>query len=122
VWPEYLKRLQASWDGDGERTAAIEEELASGRLVVLDDVDKRNPSQWSREVLFTAMNRRYNEGLPTVMTFNHGPDDADPKAPGRKALEEFLGRATLDRLIGSVAKVVAFEGASYRSGRRLGVR
>jgi len=122
VWTEYLKRLQASWDDNArEHTSDIERELASGRLVVIDDIDKRRPTAWTREVLFTALNRRYNARLPTVLTFNYGPDDVDRNAPGRLALEEYLGRATLDRLL-EVSIMVEFAGPSYRSGVELGVR
>lgn len=122
VWTEYLKRLQASWDhGTTEATSEIEAELARGKLVVIDDIDKRRPTGWTREVLFTALNRRYNSGLPTVLTFNYGPDDRDSNAPGRLALEEYLGRATLDRLL-EVSTMIEFNGPSYRSGVRLDVR
>ena len=89
VWTEYLRRLQNSWDTRGDDTAErqgdIEQELSAGRLVVIDDLDKRRPTGWSRETLFTALNHRYNLGLPTVLTFNWGPGDADPTAPGRLA-------------------------------------
>jgi DNA replication protein DnaC len=120
VWTEYLRRLQNSWDTRGDDTAErqgdIEQELSTGRMVVIDDLDKRRPTGWSRETLFTALNHRYNLGLPTILTFNWGPEDADPKAPGRLALEEYLGRAMLDRLIGSAWRVIEFRGPSYRSG------
>lgn len=125
VWPEYLRRLQASWSrtkddytGEwiGESEAAITEELQSGKLIVIDDLDKKAPTDWTRSVLFTALNRRYNVGLPTILTFNYGPADADPKAPGRLALASYLGEAILDRLIQSAFDVIEFDGPSYRSG------
>lgn len=120
VWTDYLRRLQASWrrrdDEDAESEADIVAELQHGRLVVIDDLDKRRPTDWTREVLFSVINHRYNAGLPTVLTFNYGPEDADPQAPGRMALEEYLGGAVLDRLIQSAFAVVDFDGPSYRSG------
>lgn len=121
VWTDYLRRLQASWrrnqnGNEGEVEADIVAELQKGRLAVIDDLDKRPPTGWTREVLFTVLNHRYNAQLPTVLTFNYGPDDADPKSPGRLALEEYLGHAVLDRLIGAAFDVVEFDGPSYRSG------
>lgn len=128
VWTEYLKRLQASWkprpstssgradDIDAETESDIVAELQDGRLVVIDDLDKKDPTVWTRGVLYGVLNYRYNAELPTILTFNFGPDDADPKAPGRLALEDYLGRASLDRLIGAACDLVEFGGPSFRSG------
>jgi len=120
VWPEYIARLQASWnrqEGE-ERTRDVVAELQTGNLVVIDDLDKKQPSQsgWAEDELYTVLNHRYNKGLPTVLTFNHRPDDADPLAPGRLALEAYLGRAVLDRVIGAAYDVIEFDGPSFRSG------
>lgn len=119
AWTEYLGRLQASWgrrrDGDeGETEYDIAGELQEGRLVVIDDLDKRRPTDWTREVLFGVINHRYNAHLPTVLTFNYAPDALDPEGKGRLALETYLGRAVLDRVIGAAFDVVEFAGPSYR--------
>ena len=120
VWPEYLKRLQASWDSRRDEAAESEadiiDELQTGQVVVIDDLDKRGPTKWSREVLYNVLNHRYNAQLSTILTFNYGPTDIDPQALGRLALEEYLGAAILDRLIQSAFDVVEFNGPSYRSG------
>ena len=122
VWTEYLQRIQASWDRnrkseeDGESEADITAELMKGRLVVIDDLDKRPGSEWSRRVLFTALNHRLNEGMPTILTFNYGPGQADPKVPGRLALLDYVGEAVLDRIVGTAFDLVEFDGPSYRSG------
>lgn len=123
VWPDYERRIRATYgkDKDGnpmseETEADIIEELQKGAFVVIDDLDKRKATDFTRGVLYSVLNYRYNAELPTVLTFNYGPGDADPKAPGRLALEDFLGPAVLDRIIGSAFDVVEFNGPSYRSG------
>lgn len=122
VWTDYLRRLQATWDrnkyadDDSETEADIIAELQQGKLVVIDDIDKRPPGKWSREVLFTVINYRYNEGLPTILTFNYGPEDVADGAKGQLALVHYLGEATLDRLIERAYDVVEFAAPSYRSG------
>jgi DNA replication protein DnaC len=118
-WTEYLKRLQASWDREpGEqRSSDIVQELRQGKLVALDDLDKRrDPSGWAREELYTALNYRYNARLPTILTFNEAPSTPDPDAPGRLMLERFMSRAIIDRVIGAKWSVLNFDGPSYRSG------
>lgn len=118
VWPEYLERLKATFNKDesSEQTQAqIIAELRTGDLVVIDDLDKSQPTEWMRTILYTAINYRYNEGLPTVLTFNYSPSDASPKVPGRLALEDYLGRSVIDRII-EVSTLIEFSGPSYRSG------
>ena len=121
VWTEYLSRLKACWgrkrDGsEGETEYDIETELKDGKLVVIDDIDKRRPTDWTKEVLVGVINYRYNEKLPTVLTFNYGPKDFDPNATGKLALVEYLGEAVLDRLIGDKFDTIEFSAPSYRSG------
>jgi DNA replication protein DnaC len=124
VWPQYLKRLQASWERQPgeERTGDIVSELQRGRLVAIDDLDKKQPSRsgWAEDELFAALNYRYNEQAPTILTFNHGPDDPyvlpNGKRAGVTALEAYLGRAALDRISGAAFDMVEFDGASFRSG------
>lgn len=127
VWPDYLKRLQASWrqrrsdesdeEWEGRETEEdIINELQLGKVAVIDDLTTRRPTDWVRETLYPIMNHRYNAKLPTVLTLNYGPGDVDPVAPGRLALEGYLGRAVLDRVIGAAFDVIEFTGPSYRSG------
>lgn len=109
-WTEYLGRLQASWDREqGEqRTNEIIDELKKGKLVVIDDIDKRESrSGWAKGELYTALNYRYNQMAPTVLTLNCALDDP--------ALEKYMGRALIDRVIESAWLIVDFDGPSYRS-------
>lgn len=123
-WMEYLNRLKASWDGGGdEKEYQITEELQEGNLVVIDDLDKKRAGsgEWAREVIYTVLNYRYSQNLATILTFNVGPTDMDPRAPGRLALEAYLGRAIMDRII-EEGTVIEFDGPSFRSGITLGAR
>lgn len=117
VWPDYERRIRGSYKPDARETEDdIIAELQQGAFVVIDDVDKRKATEFTRGVLYSVLNYRYNSELPTVLTFNYSPEDIDPRAPGRLALEEFLGTAVLDRIIGSAFDVIEFDGPSYRSG------
>lgn len=135
VWPDYLARIQATFNRAedqpgsllrGETQAETEEEIVAelqgGEIIVIDDLDKRKPSDWVRGVLFSVLNHRYNKALPTILTLNYGPGDVDPKARGRLILEEYMGRAVLDRVIGGAYDVIEFDGPSYRSGIQWGTK
>lgn len=118
-WTDYLGRLQASWDRQSgeQRTSDIIDELKKGRLVAIDDIDKRESrSGWAQGELYAALNYRYNAKLPTILTFNCKPTQPDPQAPGRVFLERYMGRALIDRVIESAFSIINFDGPSYRSG------
>lgn len=107
-WAEYLRRLMNSFEKDAEeRTGDITNELARGRLVVIDDLDSKQPSKsgFAESELFTVLNGRYNDRAPTILTFNRTPDEMVP----------WLGAAVVDRLIEVQFQIVQFKGQSYRS-------
>jgi DNA replication protein DnaC len=133
VWPNYLARIRATYKrrrdeeeeaDDHETEADIVAELQTGQVVTIDDLDKRRPTDFVRDTLFEVVNHRYNEGLPTIMTFNYGPEDMDPKAPARAMLEAYLSRAVLDRILDqkTAFDIIEFTGPSYRSGLDWGTR
>lgn len=123
VFPDYDRRIRSTFgkdkDGNARSTETendIIEELQKGEFVVIDDLDKRQSTEFTRGVLYSVLNYRYNAELPTVLTFNFGPDEVDKNAPGRLALEAILGPSVLDRIIGSAFDIIEFNGPSYRSG------
>lgn len=103
-WNEYINRLLASFDRSPhqERTQTIIDELQSGRLVVIDDLDKvpQSKSGWIEGQLFTVLNHRYNARLPTVITLNASPDT--------------LAGPIGDRLRGAAFDSILFDGPSFR--------
>lgn len=117
VWPSYLRRLQQSWyhtkrgeeipdDEFGAETEAdIINELIRGRVVVIDDLDKREGSPWVRSALYDVLNSRYNADAPTVLTFNTLSGDQ---------LLDFIGESVLDRILEQAYDVIEFHGPSYR--------
>lgn len=113
VWPEWLERLQGTFGGKGDSSRVVDE-LKSGDVVALDDIDKQHPTQsgWAEEKLFSALNHRYNRLRPTILTFNRAPAQMTP----------WLGRALVDRVIESAFAVVEFRGVSRRSGLQWEVR
>ncbi len=119
VWPKYLERLQASWNSRGEEAETEEEilaELNGGWMVVIDDIDKKVPTEFSRQSIFGFLNARYNAGLPTVITLNQDAFKQDPHNGNRYMLEQYIGPAAVDRVIERLWNVIEFRGPSYRSG------
>lgn len=114
VWPQYLQRLKLSWstrdDPEAEKEYDIVNELSRGWLVVLDDLDKVAATDWQRQQLFTVVNQRMLDRLPTIITCN--------TTPGVE-LARIVGKATMDRILGCSVVVALQGGPSYRSGLSL---
>ena len=123
-WTTYLQRIQATWDRrddqGGERESDILAELQRGWLVAIDDIDKRRSTEWVKGRLFSFLNQRYNDQLPTIITLNIPLTAPDPRAPGRLALHDVMGGAVLDRTIESMHAYLEFNGPSFRSGQTWG--
>lgn len=114
-WTRWTEKVKESWNGTGS-TRNLHAKLRDGRLVVIDDLDKKTPTNWTREVLFPIVDRRVNACAPTILTFNRSPGEVDKVAPKRLAVEEYLGRAVLDRVMGAAFLAINFDGPSMRSG------
>ena len=113
-WPEYLRGISASYTalpmdpGDYQaRREVLVNQMASGQLVAIDDIDKRRPSAWSLDMVYEPLNVRYNNSLPTIMAFN-----SDPMS-GKGA--SYIGAAILDRLFEMAYDFIEFDGPSLRS-------
>jgi DNA replication protein DnaC len=114
VWTRYINRLQATMDRKrqaddefGHETQAdILAELTRGAVVAIDDIDKQPASEWTRSKLFDVLNTRYNKIIPTVLTFNTSLAD--------RKIEDYIGRAVLDRIMQHAYDIIEFNGPSYR--------
>lgn len=72
-----LASLEASFS-DRERQHALRLLTGDGPLV-LDDIDKVNPSESKRAQLFAAIDRRVSAGVPLLVTGNLSPKDLESK-------------------------------------------
>jgi DNA replication protein DnaC len=60
---------------DRDSTLALRVAGAHLGLVVLDDLGRENTTDWTGELIYTLVNGRYEEMLPTVVTSNRSPAD-----------------------------------------------
>jgi DNA replication protein DnaC len=112
-WPEYLRNISATFSiantdpGDySTRRELLIQQMSSGQLVAIDDIDKRRPSAWSLDMVYEPLNIRYNESLPTILAFNTDPT-SDQAA-------SYIGRAIMDRMFQMAYDFVEFDGPSLR--------
>lgn len=82
------------------------EELASVDVLIWDDIGREYHSGtgWAEDRIYDLVNERWNRGLPTVFTSNLAIE----------RLEEVVGDAVFDRMVGSEAVVIKLFGKSKR--------
>lgn len=86
--PILLAQLGAAFS-DSARREAISVLTGAGALV-LDDLDKVNPSEWARNQVFAAIDKRVQAGTPLLITTNLPP----------AALGEKFGEPVMSRIVG----------------------
>ncbi len=66
--PDLMARIRDTWDKKGASERPIMRELLRAEAVVLDNMTVAHFAPWALERLFTIIDKRYNNGLPTVVT------------------------------------------------------
>lgn len=87
--PAMLRRVRATYGKhDGEDERAVIDSLAEVEILAIDDIGKERLTEWGQELLYDVTNRRYSEGLRTIVTTNLAMHE----------LEAHLGGATFWRI------------------------
>ena len=113
--PGLVRRIRATYglrekDNYQEREEDIYNELRGARLLLLDDVGKEKPSDFTRELYWYLVDERVTSGLPVVMTCRLPLD----------SLAGLMGEDTVDRLYGMTGgSVETLTGESYRRQKRV---
>ena len=68
--PDLLETLRAGYKDEKDTFDARFDMLAEVPLLVIDDLGAEKGTEWSREQLYRAVNRRYEERSPLVVTSN----------------------------------------------------
>lgn len=90
VVPDLLDELRASYKTDKNEMDLLDT-ARTIPILILDDLGAHNYTDWTRNRLYSIINYRMNEQLPTVITSNLSLDE----------MEEFLGVRTTSRIIQS---------------------
>ncbi len=113
--PGLVRRVRATYNIPDEQKSYHETEeqvyaqLRGVKLLMLDDVGKEKPSDFTRELYWYVINERVAHGLPVVISSRLPLEIGGP-------LEELVKYDTVNRLIGMCqGKVVTLSGTSYRT-------
>lgn len=88
--PELLLKIKHTFDGHGDEAELISW-YSFGDLLVLDDFGAEKASDWSNNVLYVILNRRYRNCLPTIITSNLSPQEVENEHGARIASRIMCG-------------------------------
>lgn len=98
---DFFNEIRRSFnDGKSEN---VVRKYAMYDFLVIDEIDKTHGSQMEFTYLYSLINKRYNDMLPTVLITNAKPDE----------FATIVGTSVLDR-IGSDGKIIELSGENYR--------
>lgn len=111
-----LAELRACYGRGGGSADDVLNRYKRSAGLVLDDLGKERPTEWATEQLFSLLNHRYNNNLPTIVTTNYGGDRlvqrlTPPAVEGWA--DDTTARAIVDRLR-EMCEVVTLVGESWR--------
>jgi len=90
IVPDLLDELRASFSQKNESTEFDLLDIArTVPILILDDLGAHNYTEWSRNRIYSILNYRMNEQLPTIITTNLDFDE----------IEHYLGERTCSRLL-----------------------
>lgn len=69
-----LGEVKDTYKNDAKTESNIIERYSKVPLLIIDDLGKEKPSEWTLEKLFTIINNRYENNLPIVITTNYNRD------------------------------------------------
>ena len=104
--PRLLSEIRRTYDGEGQTTLELLDQLTSVPLLVLDDAGTERTNPWVLEQLYTIINERWQERRSIVMTTNLDMIQ----------MEERLGERAASRLVG-MCETVLLDGVDHRTGR-----
>ncbi len=100
--PDLFLELKDGFD-KGISEQDILQRYESSKLLLVDDLGAEKVTDWSRQVFYTLIDRRYRNVLPTILTSNLGLDEVAEKIDDRIA----------SRIVG-MGKVIFLRGTDWR--------
>ncbi|MDD2568807.1 MAG: ATP-binding protein [Clostridia bacterium] len=92
VVPDFLDSLKATYNQNGEFSEdQLMDRAKKTNVLILDDLGNHTYTEWTQSKLFSLINYRLNEELPTVFTTNFSIED----------LREAVGIRIVSRIIGA---------------------
>ena len=100
---ELLADIKAAFSDKTKEIAKIEAKLCGAPVLIIDDLGKEKQSEFTKELLYRVVNKRYKDNLPLIITTNYRLPE----------LAERLDYAVFSRIV-ELCKAVDMRGRDYR--------
>lgn len=116
-WVEHCSLVQESWNSDdGPTEGKLWGLMRGASILVIDDIDKRKPSEWALGKLFEVIQHRYYHEKPTIITANHSIQELQ-KLWGESEAEHVrdAGGAILSRVMEQLWRQIGIKAKDQRN-------
>ena len=93
--------------------SAVLEVYKTVPLLIIDDIGKERPTEWTLSTLYAIIDGRYDRAMPIIVTTNYGVKDLVKRLTPTGG-DETTADATVDRLI-EMCESIVMSGDSWRS-------
>lgn len=115
-WSEYCTRIQQSWQSSSpDREYDLWHRARNVTLLVLDDIDKRAPTEWALGKFYELIDHRCLRLFPTILTANRNLEELSSFWSRNEQTQDLAG-AIVSRMVGQLSEVIEFSGRDYRFG------
>ncbi len=112
---ELLNKIKCTFSKttNGADEESILKLYANVPLLIIDDLGKERPSEWTSSTLYSIIDRRYNNLLPIIITTNYAQRDLINRLTPVNSNDTTTAVATIDRLH-EMCEAVVIVGDSWR--------
>lgn len=111
-WAEHCSQIQASWKKENEQQIKWGQ-MHRAQLLVIDDLDKRQATEWAIGQLFELIENRNVYRRPTIITANRRIADLAQVWEYDQRIAD-TGKAIISRIVGNLFAQIEFTGSDYR--------
>lgn len=109
---EMLRKIKDTYHSTREASEwDIISEYSEVDLLIIDDLGKENPTEWTVSLIYSIVNERYENMLPLVMTLNYGSKELVQRMTVNN--DSTTADAIVDRIF-EMCKAVVIKGKSWR--------
>lgn len=94
------EKLKKSFEDKSISTAKIIEEHKTAQILILDDIDKVNPTPFIVDLMYGIANYRAENNLPTWVNANHSMKDLEENFYGEGAMSRFYDNSIKAKFTG----------------------
>ena len=114
---DLLRELKRTYNGGTElREDQVLSAYNAADLLIIDDLGKERPTEWTVDRLYAIINERYEQMLPVVITTNYNQNDLikrlTPAGGDNKTAEAIVSR------LRGCAGIVTMTGKDYREAKK----